>query len=85
MTTIASTKQEVRHTLRILDRTGDTQLDWNPANPVEVEQVRAKFDEITKGLRYLAYTAPTDGTAGEVIREFKPDVSIILTPQMQGG
>lgn len=85
MTTATQETQEVRHTLRILDKSGDTRLSWNPANPAEVAEVREKFDEITKGLGFLAYTVPTDGSQGEVIREFDPEHSTVLTPQMQGG
>jgi hypothetical protein len=85
VTTVKQETQEVRHTLHILDKSGDTRLEWSPANPQEVAEVREKFDEIVKGLKYLAYTTPADGSQGEAIREFNPDVSIVLTPQMQGG
>lgn len=85
MTTATNEVQEVRHTLHILDKTGDTRLTWNPTNAEEVAEVREKFDEIVKGLGFLAYTVPTDGSQGEVIREFDPEHNTVLTPQMQGG
>lgn len=85
MTTAVQETQGVRHTLRILDKTGDTQLTWDPTNVEEVASVREKFNEIVKGLGFLAYTVPTDGSQGEVIREFDPEHSTVLTPQMQGG
>lgn len=85
MTTVKQETQGVRYTLRVLDKSGDTRYDWNPANPAEVAEVRAKFDEIMAANKPLAYTVPTDGTPGEAIREFNPDVNIVLTPQMQGG
>jgi hypothetical protein len=83
--TTAKQETQVRHTLRILDKSGDTRLSWDPTNATEVAEVREKFDEIVKGLKYLAYTVPTDGSQGEAIREFNPEVSTVLTPQMQGG
>lgn len=84
MTTVKD-NPEVRHELRILDKNGDTRLDWDPANPTEVAAVKEKFDEIVGGLKYLAYTVPTDGSTGTATRQFDPEVSIVLTPQMQGG
>lgn len=85
MTTVKEETQEVRFTLHILDKTGDTRLAWNPKNADEVAEVRAKFDEVVGDLKFLAYTVPADGSTGEAIRTFKEDVSIVLTPQMQGG
>lgn len=85
MTTVKEETQEVQYTLRILDKSGDTRLAWNPKNADEVAEVRAKFDEVVGDLKFLAYTVPADGSTGEAIRTFKEDVSIVLTPQMQGG
>jgi hypothetical protein len=84
---VTTVKQETREahrfTLRVLDKTGDTQY---PSTEVfTTAEVKEKFDEIVKGQKYLAYTTPTDGSTGEAIREFNPDVDIVLTPQMQGG
>lgn len=85
MTTVKQEAQQVLHTLHVLDKTGDKRYAWNPASVEEVAEVREKFDEIVKGFKFLAFTVPTDGSMGTAIRDFDPDVSIVLTPQMQGG
>lgn len=82
MTTV---KEGTQYTLRVLDASGDTRYAWSPTDTASVDEVRTKFDEMVKGLKYLAYTVPDDGSTGSAIREFDPDVSIVLTPQMQGG
>lgn len=81
--TTASTKR----TLRVLDKTGDTRYEWDIETQEGVEKVREEFEKLVGAQKYLAYTQPADGSTGETIREFDPEVKgdIILTPQMQGG
>jgi hypothetical protein len=71
--------------LEIVDPTGDTKLEWNQGNQVEVEAARASFDtHRRKG--YHAYRMASDGSRGEVIREFDPAAQrIIMAPPVQGG
>lgn len=87
MTTVKEETVQQVHTLRILDSNGDTRIAWSPADAGTVAEVQEKFDEMVKGLRYLAYTKPTDGSTGEAIRTFDPEVEadIVVVPQMQGG
>lgn len=72
-------------TLLIQDNTGDTRIEWNRNNPVEVELARKNFDA-HKEKRYLAYKTRSDGTKGELLRNFDPDAErILMTPQLVGG
>jgi hypothetical protein len=95
---VTTVKQEAGvapYTLRILSKDGDTRYAYSPddtateapegATLMTVAEVEAKFDEMVKELRFLAYTVPTDGSMGTATRKFDPEVSIVLTPQMQGG
>lgn len=76
----------VRHTLQVLDHTGDTRTIWNPENQDEVDAAKTQFDKLVKEKRYLAYTVKDDGSKGEVIRTFDPTAGkIIMAPQIQGG
>lgn len=86
MTTVKQESQKVHpFTMHVLDKTGDTRYPNADLKVLTTDEVREKFNEIVGGSKYLAYTVPTDGSTGEVIKTFKEDVSIVLTPQMQGG
>lgn len=72
-------------TLIIPDKTGDTRIDWDSADPTSVAVAKAAFDK-AKESRALAYKATPGGARGEVIREFDPAAEhIILAPQLVGG
>jgi hypothetical protein len=72
-------------TLEIIDRTGDTKLEWDRNVPVEVEAAKASFT-LHKKKGYLAYRTRADGSRGEVITEFDPAAErIIMAPPVQGG
>jgi len=82
----APTEPEVdRHTLSILDHTGDTRIEWNPADETEVAIARAAFEK-GKAERRLAYRVTDEGGNGEVMREFDPEArAIVMAPQTVGG
>lgn len=72
-------------TLHVMDRTGDTRIEWDPSRPDEVEMARKAF-KVAKDKKYLTYRVRHDGTAGELIREFDPTAErIIAAPQTVGG
>ena len=88
-TTIAApeveTAEATRHTLFIMDGTGDTRITWDPTNATEVEMAREAFEK-AKENRYLAYTTDRAGNKGEVIRDFDPEAGdIVMSPQLVGG
>ena len=72
-------------TLHILDRTGDTRIEWNPANDAEVKMAKAAF-KTAKDKKMLIYKVGADGSKGELLREFDPNAErIIAAPQTVGG
>lgn len=72
-------------TLNILDRTGDTRIEWDPSVAHEVEMAREAFAK-AKEKKYLAYRLDRHGNKGEVIREFDPTAArIVMSPQTVGG
>jgi hypothetical protein len=71
--------------LNVMDRTGDSRIEWNPNVPAEVEMARAAFNA-AKDKKYLTYRLDGDGNRGEVLREFDPGAArIVASPQPQGG
>ncbi len=71
--------------LMVLDRTGDTRLQWSRKNVDEVAAARKRFDEY-KAKGYLAYKVNKAGDQGEVLQAFDPDAErVILAPQSIGG
>lgn len=72
-------------TLHALDATGDTRVEWDPANATEVEIARKAFDRL-KDKKYLIYRTRADGSQGEIMRKFDPAAErIIAAPQTVGG
>ena len=69
---------------RVLNRSGDTTLEWEVDNPASVEVVRKQFDSIIEsGYMAVRIDSPTEG---EVIRTFDPEAKeIIATAPMVGG
>lgn len=72
-------------TIHVLNKTGDTRTEWNKDNPAEVEMARKAF-QAAKDKRYLIYKTRSDGSRGELMREFDPNAErIVCTPQTVGG
>jgi hypothetical protein len=59
--------------LRILGRSGDTRLAWNPAEADEVADVRRRFDEIVRD-GYLVFELDDDTREGRQVRSFDPQM-----------
>jgi hypothetical protein len=77
--------QDNLHVLCILDRTGHTEVRFDPADPVAVARVREQFDAIMSSQKSWAYTLD-NGTEGEFIREFDPSArETYISPQIVGG
>ena len=71
--------------MNILDKTGHSKKTWDSHNADEVADARRTFTDLrAKG--FLAYTVKKDGTQGEQITEFNPELeSIIMSPPVRGG
>ena len=74
--------------MRILDSSGDTVVEWTPADPESVERARRVFCQL-HAERRLAFAVPTGGAARDSrqIREFDPDLEgeIVWVRPVQGG
>lgn len=75
-----------KHEMRVLDRTGDTKIKWDPAYPEEVKNARKTFDDMRKK-GYMAYSVDKkDAGKGELLTKFDPAVkAMILSPRQAGG
>jgi len=72
-------------TLHILDRTGDTRVEWDQDNPAEVKMAKAAF-KTAQDKKMLIYKLNRDGSRGELLRNFDPTAErIIAAPQTVGG
>ncbi len=73
------------HVMKIMDRTGHTEISWDPTKPVEVSVAEAAFDKLIKE-RYSAFEVDEDGDRGERITKFNPKAGkIMMVPQLVGG
>jgi hypothetical protein len=72
-------------TLRILGRTGDTEVCWDPETGEGLKSAKRIFEEKT-GLGYLAFVQGPSGERSALIRQFDDKAgSIILAPRLVGG
>lgn len=71
-------------TMRQMDKSGDTKIQWTLGNKDEEDNARRSFDDLrAKG--FLAYEVVANGK-GEVVKKFDPKAEkIILAPRMAGG
>jgi hypothetical protein len=72
--------------MRVLGKTGDTELRWDPDTGEGLQFAKWLFDEKTRRFGYLAFLEGANGEGSEMIRNFDPKAaSIILTPRLVGG
>jgi hypothetical protein len=74
------------HVMRKLNRYGDTETHWDPADKESVRHARLLFDNhVAYG--GLAFEVPADARQpAEVVRRFSPSAEeIVLAPRMVGG
>jgi hypothetical protein len=72
-------------TMSVMDRTGHSEVTWDPSKPIEVRTARQAFDSLVRE-GYNAFSIDEDGERGERIREFDPKAGkIMMVPQLVGG
>lgn len=71
--------------LEVLDRTGHTEVKWNPKDTASVDTARQTFKDLLSK-KYRAYKLTPSGEQGELVTEFNPDHErYLLMPPMAGG
>jgi hypothetical protein len=71
------------HVVRILDRTGDTRVVYDPADAEAVRDVEARFARLMND-SFIAFDVSTQ--PGRIITTFDPTASeIIVSPRFAGG
>ena len=76
---------EADHEMRVMSKTGDTRIIWDPGNEDEVKQAKKTFDDLVKK-RFRPFKVTGEGKKGEQIKEFDPKAEkLILAPPMAGG
>lgn len=70
---------------RVMDHTGDTRHEFDPANAAEVATAMARFTELTGEKKYSAAKRRPDGQL-EKVRAFDPsEQETVFHPPLQGG
>jgi hypothetical protein len=71
------------HLLRILDRTGDTRVSYDPADADAVRDVETRFARLMSD-SFIAFDVSTQ--PGRIITRFDPQATeIIVSPRFAGG
>jgi phage terminase large subunit-like protein len=73
--------------MRVMGRSGDTRIIWNPRDVDEVAAAKRTFDDLVGGKGFLAFRVNKEsGNKGTQIREFDPQAEkLIIAPPMAGG
>lgn len=76
---------KVKRVMHILDHTGDSELEWDANNEIEIKNIEKKFDEmIEKG--YSAFKVDPETKKSIKIKKFDPLAEkILLTPPARKG
>jgi hypothetical protein len=71
------------HVLRILDRSGDTMLTYDPADPDALREVDARFARLMRE-GFVAFDVSQQ--PGRIVTAFDPSArEIIVAPRFAGG
>ena len=75
-----------KHVLKILcPLLGDDELEFDPGNMKEIEEVAKRFEAAQKDKGMIAFSVSGKGEAKQ-IREFDPEAqATVMTPPMSGG
>jgi len=74
-----------QHTLRILNRSGDTAVMWAPEDEASVASAKTHFDKLV-GMSHLMFEVKAPGAMPEQVREFNPQAfEIVATAPFKGG
>lgn len=69
----------------VMDRSGDTRHEFDPADVTAVTDAEQRFSELT-GRGFRAVALGKDGNRGKLLRQFDPTVEqTLFIPQLQGG
>jgi hypothetical protein len=73
------------HTQIVMDRSGDTRHDFDPACSAEVMDAERRFRELT-GMGFRAVSLGRNGEPGKLLRDFDATAEkTLFIPQLQGG
>jgi hypothetical protein len=73
------------HTQIVMDHSGDTRHEFDPANSATVADAERRFRQLT-GEGFRAVALARDGQPGKLLRDFDPAVeNTLFIPQLQGG
>jgi hypothetical protein len=68
----------------VMDHTGDTRHEFNPADALAVARAEARFKELT-GAGFTAAERLSEGKS-EIVRSFDPTAEeTLFIPRLQGG
>jgi len=74
------------HRMSIADASGHTELAYRTDDAAEVAKAMAKFDDLVKNHKHVAYDAGKNGKGASIMRAFDPTVEeIVIMPQRVGG
>lgn len=76
---------KVKHSMSIINASGDIKVEWNPDNEDEVKLAEKTFKENTKK-GFKAFRVYDDGKKGKMLDGFdKYAEKILFTPLIVGG
>jgi len=74
----------MKHTLSIMDSSGDRRVQWDEDDPAALEEARQLFAALRAGGGQV-FLDQKDGRGGGLIKEFDPKADMIGVPRLVGG
>ena len=75
----------MRSTMYMLSKRGDTEVQWEPSDPISVARAQRAFDTYRRA-HALAFVISGPGKDPICTRDFDPDAEeIVLTRPLMGG
>ena len=74
----------MKHTLSIMDSSGDRKTQWDDEDPTSMEEARQLFDSI-RASGGQVFSEQKGGIGGGLVKEFDPKADMIGVPRIIGG
>lgn len=70
---------------KVMDSSGHTEHAFSKEDVVSLKEAEARFNDLVKTKKYVAFEPGQNGDKGRLVREFEPDTDVIFHPALQGG
>ncbi len=74
----------MKHSLSIMDSSGDRRTEWDESDPASMEAAKQLFDALRASGGQVFRVQP-GGEGGGIVKQFDPRADLIGVPRIVGG